>query len=150
MQAPKGQLRRQQPEPRPLGPLGLRSQHTPPKSRSLSAAPLLALTIPVPDNSPLPDSTLPQQAALVGVHTGLWPLITGGKSTAFIAGGQEQCLDSFGDTVSHLPDCCSFKRIGVGCGRALSQRLSQRKPLSVFDTCPAKLVIWHPVIPNGS
>ena len=29
-------------------------------------------------------------------------------------------------------------------------RLSQRKPLSVFDTCPAKLVIWHPVILNGS
>ena len=61
-----------------------------------------------------------------------------------------QALDVFGDTVSHLPDCCSFIRIGVGCGRALSQRLSQRKPLSVFDTCPAKLVIWHPVIPNGS
>ena len=27
-------------------------------------------------------------------------------------GGQEQCLDFFGDTVSHLPDCCSFIRIG--------------------------------------
>ena len=89
MQAPKGQLRRQQPEPRSLGPLGLRSQHTPPKSRSLSAAPLLALTIPVPDNSPIPDSTLPQQAALVGVHMGSWPLITGGKSTAFMEGDDD-------------------------------------------------------------
>ena len=29
-------------------------------------------------------------------------------------------------------------------------RLSQRKPLSVSDICPAKLVTWHPVIPNGS
>ena len=29
-------------------------------------------------------------------------------------------------------------------------RPSQRKPLSVSDTCPAKLVTWHPVIPNGS
>jgi hypothetical protein len=29
-------------------------------------------------------------------------------------------------------------------------RPSQRKPLSVSDICPAKLVIWHPVIPNGS
>ena len=56
----------------------------------------------------------------------------------------------FGDIVSHLHDCCSFIRIGVGYGRALSQRLSQRKPLSVSDTCPAKLVTWHPVIPNGS
>ena len=29
-------------------------------------------------------------------------------------------------------------------------RLSQRKPLSVSDICPAKLVTWHPVIPNGN
>ena len=29
-------------------------------------------------------------------------------------------------------------------------RLSQRKPVSVSDICPAKLVTWHPVIPNGS
>ena len=65
-------------------------------------------------------------------------------------GGQVLSPGLFGDIVSHLPDCCSFIRIGVGCGRALSQRPSQRKPLSVFDTCPAKLVIWHPVIPNGS
>ena len=84
------------------------------------AAPFLALTIPVPDNLPIPDSTLPQQAALVGVHIGSWPLITGGKSTAFMEGGQVRALDSFGDTASHLPDCCSFIRIGVGCGRALS------------------------------
>ena len=68
---------------------------------------------------------------------GLWPSITGGKSTAFMAGGQEQCLDFFGDTVSHLPDCCSAS-------------LSVKKPLSVSDICPAKLVTWHPVIPNGS
>ena len=66
-----------------------------------------------------------------------------------MAGGQEQCLDFFGDTGSHLPDCCSFIRSGVGCGRALLSP-SQRKPLSVSDICPAKLVIWHPVIPNGS
>ena len=26
---------------------------------------------------------------------------------------------------------------------------SQRKPLSVSDICPAKLVTWQPVIPNG-
>jgi hypothetical protein len=38
----------------------------------------------------------------------------------------------------------------VGCGRALSQPpLSQRKTLSVSNICPAKLVIWQPVIPNG-
>ena len=61
-------------------------------------------------------------------------------------GGQEQCLGFFGDTVSHLPDCCSFIRIGVGCGRALSTAPPQRKPLSVSDICPAKLVTWHPAI----
>ena len=37
---------------------------------------------PKPDNSSIPDSTLPQQAALVGVHMGSWPLITRGKSAA--------------------------------------------------------------------
>jgi hypothetical protein len=67
-----------------------------------------------------------------------------------MAGGQEQCLDFFGDTVSHPPDCCSFIRIGVGCGRALSQPpLSAEAPLRL-NICPAKLVTWHPVIPNGS
>ena len=101
---------------------------------------------------PSPTALPPQQAALVGVgvHMGLWPSITGGKSTAFMAGGQEQCLDFFGDTVSHLPDCCSFIRIGVGCGRALSTAPPHRKPLSVSDICPAKLVTWHPALPNGS
>ena len=51
-----------------------------------------------------------------------------------------RCLSPglFGDIVSHLPDCCSFKRIGVGCGRALSQRPSQRKPLSVSDILPGQ------------
>jgi hypothetical protein len=32
----------------------------------------------------------------------------------------------------------------------LNRPLSQWKPLSVPDICPAKLVTWHPVIPNGS
>jgi hypothetical protein len=69
---------------------------------------------------------------------GSWPLITGGKSTAFMAGGQEQCLGSSGDTVSHLPDCCSFIHIGVGCGRVLSTAPPQRKPLSVSDILPGQ------------
>jgi hypothetical protein len=67
-------------------------------------------------------------------------------------GGQEQCLDSFGDTGSHLPDCCSFTvyaLVSDAEGPYLN-RLSQRKPLSVSDICPAKLVNWQPVIPNGS
>jgi hypothetical protein len=83
---------------------------------------------------------------------GSWPSITSGKFHRFhgMEGGQEQCLDFFGDTGSHLPDCCSFIRIGVGCGRVLSTAPHQREPLSVFDICPAKLVTWHPVIPNGS
>ena len=87
-------------------------------------------------HSPRPPAAFPPLGVGVcGPKNGRWP----GASPGL-----------FGDIVSHLPDCCSFIRIGVGCGRALSQRLSQRKPLSVFDTCPAKLVIWHPVIPNGS
>ena len=49
-----------------------------------------------------------KQAPLVGVHMGLWPEITGGKSAAFMEGGQVQVLGSFGDTASHLPDCCSL------------------------------------------
>ena len=53
-------------------------------------------------------------------------------------GGQVQALDVFGDTVSHLPDCCSFIRIGVGCGRALSTAPPQRKPLSVSDILPGQ------------
>jgi hypothetical protein len=36
-------------------------------------------------------STLLQQAPLVGVHMGLWPFITGGKSAAFME-GQLQAL----------------------------------------------------------
>ena len=47
-------------------------------------------------------------------------------------------LGLFCDTVSHLPDCCSFIRIGVGCGRTLSTAPSQRKPLSVSDTSPGQ------------
>ena len=41
---------------------------------------------------------------------GLWPLITGGKSAAFMEGGQMQVLGSFGDALkaSHLQDCCSL------------------------------------------
>ena len=69
---------------------------------------------------------------------GSWPLITGGKSAAFMEGGQVQALGSFGDTASHLPDCCSFIRIGVGCGRALSTAPPQRKPLSVSDILPGQ------------
>ena len=97
MQEPKGQPRRQQPEPRPLGPLGLRRQQTLPKSRSFSAHFRPFLTAP-----------FSKQAPLVGVHMGLWPVITGGKSAAFMEGGQVQVLGSFGDTASHLPDCCSL------------------------------------------
>ena len=97
MQEPKGQPRRQQPEPRPLGPLGLRRQHTQPKSRSFSAHFRPSLTAP-----------FSKQAPLVGVHMDLWPVITGGKSAAFMEGGQVQVLGSFGDTASHLPDCCSL------------------------------------------
>ena len=38
----------------------------------------------------------------------------------------------FGDIVSHLPDCCSFIRIGVGYGRVLSQPpLSAEAPLCI-------------------
>jgi hypothetical protein len=67
-------------------------------------------------------------------------------------GGQVRALDSFGVTASHLPDCSSFIRIGVTADaeEPYLNRLSQRKPLSVSDICPAKLVTWHPVIPNGS
>ena len=99
MQEPKGQPRRQQPEPRPLGPLGLGRQHTQPKSRSFSAHFRPSLTAP-----------FSKQAPLVGVHMGLWPLITGGKSAAFMEGGQMQVLGSFGDALkaSHLQDCCSL------------------------------------------
>ena len=81
---------------------------------------------------------------------GLWPSITGGKSTAFMEGGQEQCLGFFGDTASHLPDCCSLHALVSDAEGPYLNRLSQRKPLSVSDICPAKLVTWQPVIPNGS
>jgi hypothetical protein len=42
---------------------------------------------------------------------GLWPKITGGKSAAFMASGQVYALGSFGDTASHLPDCCSLNAL---------------------------------------
>jgi hypothetical protein len=122
-------VRRQQPEPRPLGPLGLRRQHTPPKNRSSPAHP-----------PPIPDSTPLQQAPLVGVHMGLWPLITGGKSAAFMAGGQVQALGSFGDTASHLPDCCSLHALVSDAEGPYLNRPFSAEVLPDPDICPAKLV----------
>ena len=126
MQEPKGQPRRQQTEPSPLGLLGLHSQHTQPKSRSFSAHFRPSLTAP-----------FSKQAPLVGVHMGLWPVIAGGKSAAFMEGGQVQVLGSFGDTASHLPDCCSLHALvsdaeGPYLNRPLlsgSPRTNPRRPV---------------------
>jgi hypothetical protein len=90
VQAPKGQLRRQQPEPRPLGPLGLRRQHTQPKP-------------------------------------------------------------AHGDTVSHLPDCCSLDALVSDAEWPyLNRPFLSGSPFPIPTFRPAKLVTWQPVIPNGS
>ena len=69
-----------------------------------------------------------------------------------MAGGRGQCPDFFGDTVMG-PTCqiaaLLYALVSDAEGSYLN-RLSQRKPLSISDICPAKLVTWHPVIPNGS
>ena len=137
MQEPKGQPRRQQPEPRPLGSLGLGRQHTQPKSRSFSAHFRPSLTAP-----------FSKQAPLVGVHMGLWPVITGGKSAAFMEGGQVQVLGSFGDTASHLPDCCSLHALVSDAeGPYLNRPLLSGSPFLIPTFRPAKLVTRQPVIP---
>ena len=75
----------------------------------------------------------------IGVHMGLWPLITGGKSVAFMEGGQVQALGIFGDTVSHLPDCCSLHALVSDAeGPYLNRPFSQRKSLSVPDISPSQ------------
>jgi hypothetical protein len=59
-------------------------------------------------------------------------------------------MDFFGDTVTG-PTCqiaaLLYALVSDAEGPYLN-RLSQRKPLSVSDICQAKLVTWHPVIPN--
>ena len=128
MQEPKGQPRRQQPEPRPLGPLGLGRQHTQPKSRSFSAHFRPSLTAP-----------FSKQAPLVGVHMGLWPVITGGKSAAFMEGGQMQVLGSF--LVTQCPTCQIAALYTHWCRMRkglTSTALSQRKSLPDPDISPSQ------------
>jgi hypothetical protein len=76
----------------------------------------------------------------------LWPLITGGKSAAFMAGGHVQALGSFCDTASHLPDCCSLHAL-VSDAEGPYLNSGSSFPIPTFR--PAKLVTWQPVIPNG-
>jgi hypothetical protein len=78
---------------------------------------------------------------------GLWPLITGGKSAAFMEGGQVQVLGSF----SQLPDCCSLHALVSDAeGPYLNRPFLSGSPFLIRTFRPAKLVTWQPVIPNGS
>ena len=54
---------------------------------------------------------------------------TTGKSAAFMAGGQVQALGSFGDTASHLPDCCSLHALVLDAeGPYLNRPFSAEAP----------------------
>ena len=131
-----------QPEPSPIGLLVFELAQQAPKSQpnpahfSLSSSfseKTFLLTLPYP-----PPPTPPSLTALPltgGPCWGTYGLVALNHQRQLhrchgMEGGQVQALDVFGDTVSHLPDCCSFIRIGVGCGRALSQPpLSAEAPL---------------------
>ena len=64
-------------------------------------------------------------------------------------GGQVQALDSLVTQCPTCPIAALLYALVSDAERPYLNRPSQRKPLSVSDICPAKLVIWHPVIPNG-
>ena len=95
------------------------------------------------------DLTLPSQAAPVRVRMGSWPSITSGKSTAFMEWKVARS-SAWTFLVTQGPTCpiaaLLYALVSDAEGPYLN-RLSQRKPLSVSDICPAKLVTWHPVIP---
>ena len=55
-----------------------------------------------------------------------------------MAGGQVQTLGSFGDTASHLPDCCSLHALVSDAEGPYLNRLSQRKSLPDPDISPRK------------
>jgi hypothetical protein len=137
VQAPRGTLRRLQPEPHPLGRLVLRCQHTVPKSRSFFRCsfsgphhdPLLTLPYPPPTTPPSLTALPLNRRSLLGYIWVRGPQSLAANSTAFAALLYALVSDAEGPYL---------------------KRLSQRKPLSVSDICPAKLVTWHPVIPNGS
>jgi hypothetical protein len=68
-----------------------------------------------------------------------------------MAGGQVQTLGSFGDTASHLPDCCSLHALVSDAeGPYLNRPFLSGSPFPIPTFRPAKLVTWQPVIPNGS
>ena len=142
MQVPSGTLRRQQPELPPLGdPLALRCSTFCPKAAPSSAAPFLALT------------TLPlNRRPLLGYIWVRGPQSLAANSTAFMEWKvARSSVWTF--LVTQGPTCpiaaLLYALVSDAEGPYLN-RLSQRKPLSVSDICPAKLVTWHPVIPNGS
>jgi len=61
-----------------------------------------------------------------------------------------QALDSLVTQCPTCPIAALLYALVSDAERPYLNRPSQRKPLSVSDICPAKLVIWHPVIPNES
>jgi hypothetical protein len=66
-------------------------------------------------------------------------------------GGHVQVLGSFGDTVSHLPDCWSlYALVSDAEVPYLNRPLLSGSPFLIPTFRPAKLVTWQPVIPNGS
>jgi hypothetical protein len=86
---------------------------------------------------------------------GLWPLITGGKSAAFMAGGQVQALGAlWALLVTQRPTCQIAALYTHWCRMRkglTSTALSQRKPLPNPDISPSQTShLVQPVIPNGS
>ena len=85
---------------------------------------------------------------------GWWPSTTGGKTATLIdatEGGQVRVLGFFGDTVSHLADCCSYYAlVSDAQGPYLNRSLLCGSPFPSPTFRPAKLVTWQPEIPNGS
>ena len=158
MQAPRGMLRRQQPERHPLGRLVLRCQHTLPKQPLLPSCsfsgphndPSLALLYPPLTTPPSLIALSLNRRPLLGY---IW--VCGPQSLAANPPLSWQVVRSNAWTflVTQCPTCqiaaLLYALVSDAEGPYLN-RLSQRKPLSVSDICPAKLVTWQPVIPNGS
>ena len=138
----------------------LRSQHNPPKSRSFFSCPfsgphhdpLLALLYPPLTTHPSLTALSLNRLPLLGYIWVRGPQSLAANSTAFMEWKVARS-SAWTFLVTQGPTCpiaaLLYALVSDAEGPYLN-RPSQRKPLSVSDICPAKLVTWHPVIPNGS
>ena len=158
MQALRGPLRRLQLEPHPIGRLVLRCQHTLPKQPLLPSR-----SFPGPHNDPslaLPYPPLTTPPSLTALSLNRRPLlgyiwVCGPQSLAANPplSWQVARSNAWALLATQCPTCqiaaLLYALVSDAEGPYLN-RPSQRKPLSVSDICPAKLVTWHPAIPKRS